>query len=292
LIRTRAAARFSAWDIPKGNQTPRSSPYADRVEAVREVQGGLTSAQRKLLRGIEHLKTLGGEAEAFEDLESYFFESEKEAHSPEAIEYRCFAVERQPPPDHWPLLAGEAIQNLRSALDHAIYATTGNRRSQFPIFTDACEFEVLGGRMVKGVSKAVRARVEAAQPYVLAPQSPAQHSLAVLNSLSNLDKHRVLATLASAVDFEWVGVPEGVGIKWIKAGTNRPLGHGKTHVSTLVAYAETEGANVDVHPSFSYEVRIEGRPLNTLVGIAREVFRVVSEVETGEPLSPFAPYPI
>lgn len=251
-----------------------------------------SSANRKLLRGIEHVKTLCAEADAFEDDEAYVFETEREPRSAKEVKYRCFAIERRAPPEHWPLLAGEAVQNLRSSLDHAVYAISRHRRGQFPIFTDACEFQVLGRRMLKGVPEAVRTRIEKAQPYAGAPGAPAQMPLAVLSSLSNLDKHRVLATVVSAVHHEAIGVPEGVEARWEMSATNRPLGSGKTHISTFVAFAEAEGVEVKVYPSFAYQVRIEGRPINYLVGIAQEVFRIVAEVETGEPLSPFAPYPI
>jgi len=111
----------------------------------------LTSAQRKLKRGIEHVKTLSKEAATFEDDKAYLFEVERKARSAQEIEYRCFAVQRKPMPSHWPLLAGEAIQNLRSSLDHLVYEKSGgNRRTQFPIFTDACEFKVLSPRKLKG----------------------------------------------------------------------------------------------------------------------------------------------
>ena len=43
---------------------------------------------------------------------------------------------------------------------------------------------------------------------------------------------------------------------------------------------------------FGYEVRIEGRPLDVMKAIVHDIYRVLFECETGEPLSPFAPYPL
>jgi hypothetical protein len=84
-----------------------------------------------------------------------------------------------------------------------------------------------------------------------------------------------------------------VSITWQKYATNQPLGSGQTHVSTFTAsFAESEAENVDVEPMFAYEVRIEGRPIHILRGIAVEVSRVLVECETGKPLSPFAAYPL
>ena len=253
----------------------------------------LESAQRKLMRGIEHVKTLRRETTAFENDCAYAFESERHARSAQEIEYRCFAVQRKPMPDHWPLLAGEAIQNLRSALDHFVYAASGERRrAQFPIFTDPYEFQVLSPKMTKGVPKPMRASIEGAQPYRHTPRAPAQDPLALLNALSNLDKHRVLATFASAVINEGVGLPDGVDLKWDEVGTDKHLGAGKAHVSTFVVSSEGKVEDMNVQPLFSYEVRIEGHPIVVLVHIAKRASRVLAECDTGKPLPPFASYPI
>lgn len=251
-----------------------------------------TSAQRKFARGVEHIKTLGWEADTFNDGSNYEFRVEREPRAPNHVEYRCFAIERQPLPDHWPLLAGEAVQNLRSALDHAVYAVAGRSKSQFPIFTNPDDFQARSKDALRGVPEAMRATIERAQPYNRAPKNPRRARLAVLNALSNLDKHRVLAVVASATRLEYVGTREDIEITWQMIATERQLGHGETHISTFVATAETEIEEVDVHPGFDYEIRIEGRPLNLLIGVARRVYEVLAQVETGEPLSPLAPYPI
>ncbi len=146
--------------------------------------------------------------------------------------------------------------------------------------------------MLKGVPKSMRASIEGAQPYIRTPSAPAQDGLAILSSLSNRDKHRVLATVASAVINEGVGVPNGVDLRWEKLGTDERLGAGKTHVSTFVIRTEGEAEEMNVQPMFAYQVRVEGRPISILVWIAKQVFRTLAECDTGEPLSPLAPYPI
>jgi hypothetical protein len=253
----------------------------------------LTSAQRKLKRGVEHVETLCREARAFEDDEAYLFEAESKARSAQEIEYRCFAVQRKAMPLHWPLLAGEAIQNLRSALDHLVYEKSGrNRRTQFPIFTDRCEFQVLGKRHMKGVPESVRAFIEEAQPYRFMPEHATQHPLAQLNTLSNLDKHRVLATVVSAVTREAVGKPRGVELTWEEFASNKRLGAGKAHISTFVVKTEGEAEDVDVEPMFAYEVRIEGRPIGNLRGIVHTVYKAFWEVHTGQRMTGAEPFPL
>jgi hypothetical protein len=253
-----------------------------------------SSANRKLLRGIEHLKTLREETAAFEHDHAYIFDSEAKPRSAQEIEYRCFATERKPVDDSWALLAGEALQNLRSALDHVIYAAGGKRgKSMFPIFGDRCEFQVLSKPMVKGVPESVLAFVEAAQPYLQTPADPSLDPLAELRTLSNKDKHRVLSTIASAVTHEGVGTTGSAKIDWREIATDKALGSGKAQISRFIArVTEGEINDVDVQPMFSYQVRVEGRQVDNLLWIAKRVYRVVFECQEGEGLSPFAAYPI
>lgn len=253
----------------------------------------MTSAQRKLKRGIEQVKAICEEAKDFENDEAYLFETESHARSALEIEYRCFAVQRKAMPLDWPLLAGEAIQNLRAALDHLVYEKSGgNRRTQFPIFTDRCEFQVLGKRYMKGVPEPVRAFIEEAQPYRFMPEQAAQHPLAQLSALSNLDKHRVLATVVSAVTREAVGKPDGVELTWEELASNKRLDAGKAHISTFVVSTEAEAKDVNVEPMFSYEVRIEGRPIRNLHGIVRTVYKTFWEVDTGQRMTGAEPFPL
>jgi hypothetical protein len=253
----------------------------------------MTSAQRKLKRGVEQVKTLCGETSVFEDAEAYRFESERELRSPQEVVCRCFAVQQKPMPLHWPLLAGEAVQNLRSALDHLIYEKSeGNERTQFPIFVNPNDFAARAPGMMEGVPGSVRAIIESHQPYRHTSDEPALDALAELRTLSNLDKHKVLATIVSAVTREGVGVPHGVDLTWEDYATNKQLGAGKAQISTFAVRTEGEADDVNVEPIFSYEVRIQGRQVGSLKWIGNHVYRVMAEVDTGEPLSPFAPYPL
>ena len=168
-----------------------------------------TSAQRKFFRGVEQVRQLLAEVEAFENRNAYVFRTDVESRSTHAITYRSFAVEQEAPPEDWPLLAGDAIQNLRAALDHIVYAASGGEeQTKFPIFTDPAKFQQKAPGMLKGVPASVVATIEKAQPYRNYPPDPAQTMLVRLQDLSNLDKHRTLATIASAVVREGVGVRE------------------------------------------------------------------------------------
>jgi hypothetical protein len=253
----------------------------------------MTSAQRKLQRGIEHVRTLLDEVRSYEKADAYLFSSEREISSETEVVYRCFATRQVAMPMHWPLLAGEAIQNLRSALDHLVYEKSGGKNStSFPIFTDRKEYEEKAPGRLKGVPEEIRAQIAEFQPFRFMPEDARHHPLAQLSSLSNRDKHRVLSTVASAVAREGVGIPEGVDLKWDDPGSHKELGEGRQQISTFVARAEGSVEDVAVEPIFSYEVRIERRPIGVLKGIGHEVHRVMAEIETGGNLDPFAPFPL
>jgi hypothetical protein len=255
-----------------------------------------SSAERKFARGVEQMKLLGREVHAFENRAAYVFRLEVESRTPRTIRYRCLATEREPPSEEWPLLAGDAIQNIRNSLDHVVWAcaekSVRGRDTAFPICTDPDKFQSAAKKKLRGVPEVVRASIEKWQPYRTWPDDPARDLLAQLHKLSNNDKHRALTTVATAVRTEAIGAPDDIEIKWEKPGTNQPLGRGETHVSTFVAASESDMEDLDLEPMLRYEVRIEGSSLGLLTGIVDAVNRVLVECETGQPLSMFARSPL
>jgi hypothetical protein len=254
-----------------------------------------TSAQRKFGRGVEQASELLAAADAYESQDAYVFRHEVESRSAHQVTYRCFATEREAPPDEWPLLAGEAIQNLRASLDHMVYAASGEQdMTQFPICITSDQFKKQAARMLTGVPQSVRATIEKAQPYNSYPPNPSGTMLEQLRLLSNLDKHRTLATVVSAIEHEGIGTSGLVEVKWVQHATGRSLGSGETHVSTFTVTAADEGEleAARVETMFSYQVQIEERPLSYLRGFVHDIYPVLFECETGQPLSPFAPYPL
>lgn len=252
----------------------------------------LTSAWRKYKRGIEQARALCGEARTFENAKAYVpYIKTYVCSDPQEVEYAVLANERDTPPDDLALLAGEVIYNLRSALDHAVYKLISKNRgqSQFPIFTDVCEFQVKGRPMIKGVPPDVCTLIEERQPYKRSAPTPALDPLAILNSLSNRDKHRELATVATGVDLAFVGVGDRTKItEWI-----RPISAGQVlqqdaEIARFVATVEGDIDEMKVSPDFVYEVRIQGRPLiKAFRGITNSVFEALVECETGHRVSPF-----
>lgn len=103
-------------------------------------------------------------------------------------------------PSEIPLIAGEVIQNLRSALDHIAYRLAGtkaNRDTAFPIAKSKLEYERKNGVRscrTKGMSSRAIAAIDAVQPY-----GGGNDVLWHLHALNNIDKHRLILTVGSAV---------------------------------------------------------------------------------------------
>lgn len=102
------------------------------------------------------------------------------------------------PPLRWSTIVGDAVHNLRSSLDYFVYdlarRDTGKARprgTQFPIIaTDAADYRRAASAGVQMLEPRHRRIIRQLQPYQ--HDDPGTHPLAILNQLSNADKHRLL----------------------------------------------------------------------------------------------------
>lgn len=261
-----------------------------------------TSAQRKFEWGVKHLNALCREAEAFEHGQSYVLREEIERRSAQEVAYVCFAVPKKPIPDHWPLLLGDAVQNIRNSLDHAIYtAANGQGRTQFPIVEERDDFKGEARKTISTVPAAIQAIVKQAQPFNTIPDEPYRDALAVLNDLSNADKHRNITTAVSYIGMPSLAHllpaygPAPYDIRFTYSGEGKPLAPDKeTHVASFVVQG-VKPEEVYVQTDFSYEVLIERTrrdrkttdwiKLRGALGVvASRVAVVLDAVESGKPL--------
>lgn len=103
-------------------------------------------------------------------------------------------------PPELPLIIGDTLYNFRSCLDHLAYALARTNlgvaprgeKVMFPIHGAIGSYMVSGVDAVRGMSPAVQGIIERMQPYHRKNGSET-HPLAILNKLSNIDKHRHLA---------------------------------------------------------------------------------------------------
>jgi hypothetical protein len=121
---------------------------------------------------------------------------------------RFFVDTVEPMPARWGLLLGDALHNVRCALDHMAWhlvAIGGSpptkiedqRRVGFPIYDTASGFAKSVRPRIPGVSPAQQAIIERHQPHHRG-KGVGTHPLALLQDLNNTDKHRELRTLVAA----------------------------------------------------------------------------------------------
>jgi hypothetical protein len=111
-----------------------------------------------------------------------------------------FLDEFQPIPKRIPLLAGDAVHSLRTALDYLAYSLTPKPPGQvlnliyFPISKSLKEYEAESARKTKGMPQEIKKRIDAFKPY-----GGGNDLLWELHHLDIVDKHRLLVTTATIV---------------------------------------------------------------------------------------------
>jgi hypothetical protein len=99
-----------------------------------------------------------------------------------------------------PLMIGDCIHNLRSALDHLVYRLAlenqvshiAANKTFFPIYLDKTQFDERVEKLVKPfISASVLAEIEKSQPYS-AYDVPEEADIWILSRLDIIDKHRLL----------------------------------------------------------------------------------------------------
>lgn len=163
----------------------------------------LAGIMAKWDRAHAHLEALQHEIAVFFDGDPYSFGEYLDC---EAGEYGLRIEMNTPLPLAWSVIVGDYIHNLRSALDHLAWQlvlVSGGKpseRTQFPIFMAEPTGRAIGrwDQMVAGMVEPVVAQIRDVQPYAAGDQAK-QHTLAILNALSNIDKHRLPLARVAAI---------------------------------------------------------------------------------------------
>jgi len=211
---------------------------------------------------------------------------------------------KESPPLRFSVICGDTVHNLRSALDHLVWQlvlSEGRKRpgsrNFFPIYTDFDDFirEVRSRKKksrpgpLEGINPKGDAWtfIEDLQPYKRRElgMDPRAHQLAVLNRLSNTDKHRTLHVYMAFAGRESV---ESM-VEWNPAAVLLEKRHGSLPLSLehetevlRLRFSETgpdpqvkvrmNGA-ITFDPSFG-----DGKFQPTLALIGDEISRFVSEI--------------
>jgi hypothetical protein len=153
----------------------------------------------KIERAKRHMEELESVMRVFFGSKPYRFSGKPDTRR-RCVEYTVDTA--KPVPAEIPLVVGDVIQNLRSALDQVAYQLylkggDSHRRASrvsFQIFDSFKEYQQEKLKKLPGVRAAAVAKIDAIQPY-----KGGNDVLWALNKLNNIDKHRLLLTVGSAV---------------------------------------------------------------------------------------------
>ena len=173
------------------------------------------SYRLKLNWAKKHFELLNGEISRFLDAEPYG--AEVREFDSESQSFIIRSVVKTELPRGWPLVIGDCVHNLRSALDHLAWQLATDRATglapkgtEFPVFLERDKYKKLdrsgrpapgsGAFKVRGMSAAAQAAIEGLQPYNRSDGVPELHPLWLLQALSNEDKHRVLSVVGTIME--------------------------------------------------------------------------------------------
>jgi hypothetical protein len=176
-----------------------------------------------------------------------------------SVEYVLRAIVREQPPRGLALPIGDAIQNIRSALDHLVYELAPpnvrkKNKTQFPIYTDERRFKERSTSQIEGIVGDERTLIERVQPFN-APHGANDNPLTVLNQLSNRDKHRLLVPVIAAVSETdiWVASDNAdIHFQRIESG---PVKH-DAEIVRFTARPKGRPKEMKVHPQSGLEIQI------------------------------------
>lgn len=163
----------------------------------------LSGVQLKLAHAQKHTDALRDDVGAFTDGDPPPFgvRAQETAGPGGTIDYVLYAQVRAPVPPKLALAVGDAVQNMRAALDHLVYALVPealrSRRTLFPIIMKRDKWKKEGAPRIKGVDEESAALIERMQPYHGRGEG---EFLAVLGALSIDDKHKLLVPVVAATD--------------------------------------------------------------------------------------------
>jgi hypothetical protein len=158
---------------------------------------------QKIARSAEHLKSATEEIQQHINDKPGDVIGELEPNSNRPV----LKFVAKPVPDAIPIIIGDAIQNLRSALDYLVWelviAANGSPGYQhmFPICDTLDAFnQQIARKRLDGVPPDAITEIQGLQPYHLGTDAE-RHLLRVLDTLCNINKHRRILMLASAAHY-------------------------------------------------------------------------------------------
>jgi hypothetical protein len=260
----------------------------------------LDSVLAKIERAQEHARLLDHEFEAWRQQDPYGIA--QQVNRDLTRHSLVIAIKTPPPLQRWSLLLGDAIHNLRSALDHLVYAISVHELQADPPPNGAhCAFVIADTRRefrarrrrIEALSLPVQQAIADVQPY------QRQHVsmpplLALLRDFDDADKHQLIAVVLQRpaafhlsvsgpglrledhrVDSPFVDLVDGAEIAWVTCTRPTPHLHfnGSVAVAIVVKHAPGPGPGIE-------RTGVVALLLEDLLPEVREVVRIVSAAVT------------
>jgi hypothetical protein len=168
----------------------------------------LSGVRAKIERAKKHIADLAIVDNSFNNSKPHSIRTKDDPQTGQKIFY--LASTRDIPGDI-ALIAGDAIHNLRSTLDHLATQLHGAgifkagvplKYAHFPFYDSASEYKSQRPGIVKSTRKDVMDAIDASEPY-----QGGNDSLWALHKLDNIDKHELLFAAACTNFVTAVGVP-------------------------------------------------------------------------------------
>jgi hypothetical protein len=234
----------------------------------------------KLRRAHKHFEAIAAQVKPIEEPDPRRLDVAFEQVEDSVREYSVHTL----PPATWltddaPLIIGEFLHHARGVLDHAVYQVTRGPDSGFPACLSEVAFATEGMRMLPRITEPYLTIVKQAQPYYGGDDpvaAAAFNSIAILTSLSNRDKHRLIIPVGLYnAHRHWIGIPDVPGrkleTKWLYVGKGTT--ERRTEIMRFRMWPLFATDHVNVQPGFSFEVAMKGNLplLPTLEAIGRQV---------------------
>ncbi len=179
-----------------------------------------SSCRTKLARADEHLGMLYRETDGWGDRDP--FRVVRQSNADGSVHQFSLRFQVQPDILRWALLLGDALHNMRCALDHIVYALavrqTGQNpppndsRLMFPICSEPKFWNSKGTQdRIMGLNEPTRAAIERMQPYNRLKAGQWFAPLWWLAQLNDIDKHRLLHITALAAHADKVATDAAQG---------------------------------------------------------------------------------
>lgn len=264
----------------------------------------------KVARANMHLSTLRDGIQTFVDTQPYEVVAKQDLESTGHVVLYGKTVRDISEAEgiRWNAMIGEIVHNLRSALDQLIWqlavhvagpAPAGRIPNSspwtdlaFPVVLDPQYWNHTAAKQIFGIGPAFFQSVEDVQPFVTGQNAPERESLAVLQELWKIDKHRALPLAVAFVGIEAItprnplsGIAdEDVGFRVVSKRDFGPFEDGAELARVeMIGPVFTSLPHMHMNPRMTFDVAFdEGYPayggsvVGTMEALIRDTWSVIS----------------